>query len=226
MISVVELVSNFAIYIIQTLGYWGVFIGMTLESACIPIPSEIIMPFSGFVVWQGTTNMTLLGITLVGAIGNLIGSLIAYFVGLKGGRPFLEKYGRYVFISHSKLELADRWFERYGWEAVLISRMLPVIRTFISLPAGIANMDLKKFSLYTFLGSLPWSFILAYIGVQLGPNWDTIESYFHIMDIGVFIGIVGLIVYLFLSYRSKSKPSNKELPEKQIENRKIRDDYE
>ncbi|ADZ09950.1 SNARE associated Golgi protein-like protein [Methanobacterium lacus] len=224
MISVVELVSNFAIHIIQILGYWGVFIGMTLESACIPLPSEIIMTFSGYVVWQGTTNMTLLGITLVGAVGNLIGSLIAYFVGLKGGRPFLEKYGKYIFISHSKLELADRWFERYGWEAVLISRMLPVIRTFISLPAGIANMDLKKFSLYTFLGSLPWSFALAYIGVQLGPNWDVIESYFHIMDIGVFIGIVGLIIYLVLSYRSKSKTTGSE-PEKQNKNRKIRDDH-
>ncbi|WP_083804508.1 DedA family protein [Methanobacterium lacus] len=222
--SVVELVSNFAIHIIQILGYWGVFIGMTLESACIPLPSEIIMTFSGYVVWQGTTNMTLLGITLVGAVGNLIGSLIAYFVGLKGGRPFLEKYGKYIFISHSKLELADRWFERYGWEAVLISRMLPVIRTFISLPAGIANMDLKKFSLYTFLGSLPWSFALAYIGVQLGPNWDVIESYFHIMDIGVFIGIVGLIIYLVLSYRSKSKTTGSE-PEKQNKNRKIRDDH-
>lgn len=222
MISVVEIVSNFAIYIIQTLGYWGVFMGMTLESACIPIPSEIIMPFSGYVVWQGTTNMTLIGITLVGAFGNLVGSLIAYFVGLKGGRPFLEKYGKYVFISHSKLQLADRWFERYGWEAVLISRMLPVIRTFISLPAGIANMDLKKFSLYTFLGSLPWSFILAYIGVQLGPNWDLIKSYFHILDIGVFIGIVGLIVYMVLSYRSKSKQSNTK--SKRIKNR-IRDDH-
>jgi len=224
MISVVELVSNFAIYIIQTLGYWGVFIGMTLESACIPIPSEIIMPFSGFVVWQGTTNMTLLGITLVGAFGNLVGSLIAYFVGWKGGRPFLEKYGRYVFISRSNLELADRWFAKYGWEAVLISRMLPVIRTFISLPAGIAHMDLKKFSLYTFLGSLPWSFILAYIGVQLGPNWELIKSYFHILDIGVFIGIAGLIVYLVISYRSKSKQSNPEY--RQIKNRKIRDDTE
>jgi membrane protein DedA with SNARE-associated domain len=223
MISVVELVSNFAIYIIQTMGYWGVFIGMTLESACIPIPSEIIMTFSGYVVWQGTTNMTLLGITLIGAVGNLIGSLIAYFVGLKGGRPFLEKYGKYIFISHSKLELADRWFERYGWEAVLISGMLPVIRTFISLPAGIANMDLKKFSLYTFIGSIPWSFALAYIGVQLGPNWEVIESYFHIMDIGVFIGIVGLIIYLVLSYRSKSKTTVSE-PEKQNKNRKIRDD--
>lgn len=224
MISVVELVSNFAIYIIQTMGYWGVFIGMTLESACIPIPSEIIMTFSGYVVWQGTTNMTLLGITLIGAVGNLIGSLIAYFVGLKGGRPFLEKYGKYILISHSKLELADRWFERYGWEAVLISRMLPVIRTFISLPAGIANMDLKKFSLYTFIGSLPWSFALAYIGVHLGPNWDVIESYFHIMDIGVFIGILGLIVYLVLKYRSNSKKPTNDQKNQIQDKKKMRDD--
>ncbi len=211
MISIVELVSNFAINIIESLGYWGVFIGMTLESACIPIPSEIIMTFSGFVVYQGNTNMTLLGITIVGALGNLLGSLIAYYVGLKGGRPFLERYGRYVLITHSKLELADKWFERYGSEAVLISRLLPVIRTFISLPAGIANMDLKKFIIYTFIGSLPWCFVLGYIGVQLGPNWDIIESYFHVMDIGVLIGILGLIVYLGFKYRSKLnfKPEKK-----------------
>ena len=205
MISIVELVSNFAINIIGSLGYWGVFIGMTLESACIPIPSEIIMTFSGFVVYQGNTNMTLLGITIVGALGNLLGSLIAYYVGLKGGRPFLERYGKYVLITHSKLELADKWFEKYGSEAVLISRLLPVIRTFISLPAGIANMDIKKFIVYTFIGSLPWCFVLGYIGVQLGPNWGIIESYFHVMDIGVLIGILGLIVYFGFKYRSKLK---------------------
>lgn len=118
MISLVGSVSNFVINLIGNLGYWGVFIGMTLESACIPIPSEIIMPFSGFVVWQGTTNMTLIGITIVGALGNLLGSLIAYTVGLKGGRPLLEKYGKYLLITHSKLELADKWFFRYGGEAV------------------------------------------------------------------------------------------------------------
>lgn len=211
MISIVEIVSNFAINIITSLGYWGVFIGMTLESACIPLPSEIIMTFSGFVVWQGNTNMTLIGITIVGALGNLFGSLIAYFVGLKGGRPFLEKYGKYVLITHSKLELAERWFKRYGSEAVLISRLLPVIRTFISLPAGIANMDLKKFVIYTFIGSLPWSFVLGYIGVQLGPNWEIIKSYFHVMDIGVIIGILIVIGYLGYKYRSKLKKSDLDL---------------
>jgi len=209
--SIVEFVSNFVISIIGSLGYWGVYIGMTLESACIPLPSEIIMPFSGFVVWQGNTNMTLIGITLVGALGNLTGSLIAYFVGLKGGRPLLEKYGRYILITHSKLELADKWFSRYGSEAVLISRMLPVIRTFISLPAGIAGMDLKKFIIYTFIGSLPWTFALGYIGVQLGPNWEIIRSYFHILDILVFIGILGVIGYLVYKYRTNQKNLNSNL---------------
>ena len=203
MIGILENLSNFAIYLIQSLGYWGVFIGMTLESACIPIPSEIIMTFSGYVVWQGNTNMTLLGITLVGAIANLFGSLIAYYVGLIGGRPVLEKYGKYILITHSKLELAEKWFEKYGYEAVFISRMLPGIRTFISFPAGIAHMDIKKFIIYTFIGSLPWTFALGYIGVLLGPHWDLIKSYFHILDIVVIIGIVGFIAYVIYKYKYK-----------------------
>ncbi len=203
MTSIIELVSNFAINIISSLGYWGVFIGMTIESACIPLPSEVIMPFAGFAVSEG--KMTLLGITIVGTLGNLLGGLIAYFVGLKGGRPFLEKYGKYVLISHSKLDQADHWFEKYGHEAVLISRMLPAIRTFISLPAGIARMDVKKFAIYTFLGSLPWTFALGYIGVQLGPHWELIKGYFHILDVIVAIGLVVFIAYLIYKYRKTDK---------------------
>ncbi|MGZ7210118.1 MAG: DedA family protein [Methanobacterium sp.] len=203
MVGIVESVSNFAIILIENLGYWGVFIGMTLESACIPLPSEVIMPFAGFVVNEG--KLTLWGITLVGALGNLFGSLIAYYVGLKGGRPLLDKYGKYILISHRDLDLADNWFKRYGHKAVFISRMLPLIRTFISLPAGIARMDLKKFVIYTFLGSLPWTFALGYIGVQLGHNWEIIKSYFHILDIIVVIGIIGFIVYLIYKYRKNSK---------------------
>jgi membrane protein DedA with SNARE-associated domain len=198
MVGIIETVTNFAIYLIENLGYWGVFIGMTLESACIPLPSEVIMPLSGFVVYRG--EMSLLGITIVGAVGNLIGSWIAYFVGLKGGRPFLEKYGKYVLISPKKLDMAHEWFDKYGHEAVLISRVLPIIRTFISLPAGIAEMDLKKFSIYTFVGSLPWCFVLGYIGFMLGPNWNIIEEYFHYMDIVVVIAVVILAVYLVHKY--------------------------
>lgn len=199
MVGLVETVTNFAIHLIENLGYWGVFIGMTLESACIPIPSEVIMPLSGYVAYEG--KMTLLGITIIGSFGNLFGSLIAYFVGLKGGRPFLEKYGKYILISHDRLEMADRWFEKYGYEAVFISRILPIIRTFISLPAGIAKMDLKKFTIYTFLGSLPWTFLLGYIGYFLGPQWNIIRNYFQILDIIVILGIIGFIVYLIYQYR-------------------------
>lgn len=201
MTGIVEYVSNTAIYLIESLGYWGIFIGMTLESACIPIPSEIIMPFAGYVVYEG--EMTLFGITLVGAFGNLVGSWIAYFVGWKEGRPLLEKYGKYILITHSKLQLADEWFERYGHEAVLISRVLPVIRTFISLPAGIAHMDLKKFTIYTFLGSLPWCLALGYIGVQLGPQWETIKSWFHILDVVVVIGFIIFAAYIIHKYWNK-----------------------
>ncbi len=173
MVGIVEFVSNLIINVIGNLGYWGVFSAMTLESACIPLPSEIIMTFSGFVVWQGNTNMTLLGITMVGALGNLFGSLIAYFVGLRGGRPLLEKYGKYILITQSKLETADRWFDKYGYEAVLISRVLPGVRTFISLPAGITHMELKRFVIYTFAGSLVWCCTGVYrntVRAKMGHN--------------------------------------------------------
>ncbi len=204
MIGIIETLSNTAIYLIQTFGYWGVFIAMTLESACIPFPSEITMPFAGFVVWQGTTNMTILGITLVATVANLFGSLIAYTVGSVGGRPLLEKYGKYILITHNKLDLADNWFEKYGYEAVLISRLLPIIRTFISLPAGIAHMDIKKFVIYTVIGSLPWCFALGYLGFLLGPQWELIRNYFHILDIIVGIGIVVFIIYLIYKYKYKA----------------------
>ncbi|HOI70707.1 MAG TPA: DedA family protein [Methanobacterium sp.] len=192
--GIIETVSNFAIYLIENLGYWGVFIGMTLESVCIPIPSEVIMPLSGFIAYRG--EMSFFWVVVVGVIANLVGSWMAYFVGLRGGRPFLEKYGKYILISHKKLDMAHEWFEKYGHEAVLISRVLPVIRTFISLPAGIAEMDLKKFSAYTVAGSLPWCFALTYIGYMLGPNWHTIEGYFRYMDIIIVVGVVVLAAYI------------------------------
>lgn len=198
MAGIIETVSNFAIYLIENLGYWGVFIGMTLESACIPIPSEVTMPLAGFVAYRG--EMSFFWVVVVGVVANLIGSWIAYFVGLWGGRPFLEKYGKYILISPKKMDMAHEWFEKYGHEAVLISRVLPVIRTFISLPAGIAEMDLKKFSAYTVIGSIPWCFALTYIGYILGPNWHTIKEYFHYMDIVVVVGVVALAAYLVHKY--------------------------
>lgn len=193
-INIIETLSNFIIFVIEQLGYGGVFVGMTLESTGLPIPSEVIMPFAGYVVWKG--GLTLIGITLAGTLGCLAGSLIAYGIGLWGGRPLLERYGKYVLIRKSELDRADGWFEKYGDSAVFVSRLLPVVRTFISFPAGIVRMDVKKFSLYTVLGSLPWCFGLAYIGVLLGPHWEDIEGLFRYLDIVVIVGIIALVVYL------------------------------
>jgi membrane protein DedA with SNARE-associated domain len=192
--NIIESLSNFIISVIEQLGYAGVFVGMTLESVGLPIPSEVIMPFAGYVVWEG--GLTLIGITLAGTLGCLVGSLIAYYIGRWGGRPLLERYGKYVLISTRELDMADKWFDKYGDRAVFVSRLLPVIRTYISFPAGIVNMDVKKFSLYTVLGSLPWCFGLAYIGVLLGPHWEDIEGLFRYLDIAVIVGIIALVVYL------------------------------
>ena len=193
-LNIIETLSNFVISVIEQLGYAGVFVAMGLESACIPLPSEIIMPFAGYVVWEG--QLTLLGVTLAGTAGCLAGSLVAYFVGAYGGLPLLERYGKYVLIRKSELGRAHAWFERYGEIAVFVSRVLPIVRTFISLPAGVARMDVKKFSLYTVLGSLPWCFGLAYVGVLLGPHWSDLEALFRYLDIVVIAGIIGLVGYL------------------------------
>jgi membrane protein DedA with SNARE-associated domain len=192
--NIIETLSNFIISVIEQLGYAGVFVGMTLESVGLPIPSEVIMPFAGYVVWEG--GLTLIGITVAGTLGCLAGSLIAYYIGLWGGRPLLERYGKYVLISKRELDLADKWFDKYGDRAVFVSRLLPVVRTYISFPAGIVHMDVKKFSLYTVLGSLPWCFALAYIGVLLGPHWEDIKGLFRYLDIVVIVGIIALVAYL------------------------------
>ena len=162
---------------------------MAIESACIPLPSEIIMPFSGYLVSTG--KFSLWGVSLAGAFGCVIGSAAAYWIGYWGGRPMAEKYGKYVLVTHHDLDIADRFFKKYGNAAVFISRMLPVIRTFISLPAGIARMNFPKFIIYTFLGSLPFCYLLAYIGKKLGDNWNTLGVYFHKFDI--IIGIIILV---------------------------------
>jgi len=185
------LVSTFIINLISGWGYGGVFFLMALESALIPIPSEIIMPFAGFLVWEGRFSFA--SVVLWGAIGNLIGSIAAYIFGFYGGRPLLEKYGKYILISGEEIKKADDWFKKYGNFSIFISRMLPVIRTFISLPAGVARMPFWKFSLYTFLGSLPWAFVLTYLGVISGENWQNLEIYFRKFDWLIIILIISAI---------------------------------
>ncbi|HBO16939.1 MAG: hypothetical protein UR69_C0001G0098 [Candidatus Moranbacteria bacterium GW2011_GWE2_35_2-] len=193
--DIISFLAQFIIWGIDLMGYSGVALMMAIESACVPLPSEIIMPFSGYLVSTG--QFSLWGVSLAGAIGCVLGSTVAYWVGYYGGRPAAEKYGKYILVTEHDLNIADNFFAKYGNAAVFISRMLPVIRTFISLPAGIARMNFPKFIVYTFAGSLPFCYILAYIGKQLGDNWDTLGVYFHKFDavIGVLI-LLGLIWFV------------------------------
>ncbi|WP_455245610.1 DedA family protein [Petrachloros mirabilis] len=191
--AIITVLSRFVINTISTFGYTGIVVTMAIESACIPLPSEIIMPFSGYLVTTG--QFTMLGVTLAGAVGNVVGSIVAYYGGVWGGRPFVEQYGPYMLVSRKDLETADRWFARYGEAAVFFSRMLPVVRTFISLPAGIARMNFPRFVLFTFLGALPWCYLLAYIGVKMGQEWEHLRDYFHQFDI-----VIGLFLAAALGY--------------------------
>ena len=186
--SLVELLGRFVIAVISQAGYPGIVLLMGIESACIPLPSEIIMPFSGYLVYTG--RFKLAWVALAGAVGCNVGSLVAYYVGALGGRPLAEKYGRYVLVTRHDLELADRWFARYGDWAVFFARLLPVVRTFIALPAGVARMNFLRFNVYTFLGSLPWCLALAYAGLKLGERWTILRQYFHRFDTVILILIV------------------------------------
>lgn len=194
--KIITILASFIIGGISLMGDFGVGLMMAIESACIPLPSEIIMPFSGYLVAKG--ELTLLSVTLAGSIGSVVGSVFAYWVGARGGRNFILKYGKYFLVTKHDLDLADRFFNKYGSSAIFFSRMMPVIRTFISLPAGIAKMDFKKFVIYTFLGSVPWCFGLAYIGKKMGDNWDTLGTYFHKFDFAIgMILLAGLAWFIW-----------------------------
>jgi len=193
--SLIKYLAVFVISGISAMGYWGIVLMMAIESACIPLPSEIIMPFSGYLVYTGQFSLIETGIA--GAFGCVAGSVAAYYVGVYGGRPFMEKYGRYVLITHKELDTADRFFAKYGDHAIFISRLLPVVRTFISLPAGIARMNFPKFVIYTFVGSFPWCLGLSWLGFKLGENWNTLGKYFHKFDALIGIGIA-VAIGLFL----------------------------
>ncbi len=193
--SILEFLGRFILDVISQSGYLGIVLLMGIESACIPLPSEVIMPFSGYLVSVGRFNLG--WVALAGALGCNAGSLVAYYVGTLGGRPLVERYGRYVLITRHDLDTADRFFARYGDPAVFIARLLPVVRTFIALPAGIARMNFLHFNLYTFLGSLPWCWALAYAGVKLGARWTILRQYFRRFDtvLGVLI-LVALVWFV------------------------------
>jgi membrane protein DedA with SNARE-associated domain len=186
--KILATITAFITGTISASGYLGIVLLMGIESACVPLPSEVIMPFSGYLVSQGRFNLWLTG--LAGAVGCVVGSAAAYWVGYYGGRPLVHRYRRYLLISARDLRRADSWFVRYGDATVFFSRLLPVVRTFISLPAGIARMRFGRFCVYTFLGSFPWCLGLAYLGERMGRHWESLRTYFHDLD----YLILGLLV--------------------------------
>jgi membrane protein DedA with SNARE-associated domain len=190
-------------WVTETIGDYGLFAVfglMLLESMGILIPSEAISPFAGYLVSQG--QIGLFGAVSAGVLGNLAGSWIAYLIGLWGGRELWFHYGRFVGVRQHHLILAEKWFDKYGEFTVFISRCLPVVRTFISFPAGTARMNFAKFTFYTFLGCVPWVFALTYLGYLLGENWEMIGDYLHYLDYAVTLGVLAGAVYLFLRWRS------------------------
>ena len=194
--KILAALASFAIAVISWGGYWGVALLMAIESACIPLPSEIIMPFAGYLVSTGQFN--LFAAATAGAIGCNLGSIVAYEIGKRGGRPMAEKFGRYVLVGPDELDMAERFFARWGSWAILIGRMLPVIRTFIAFPAGVARMRLIPFHVYTFVGSWPFCLLLAWIGMVLGDKWNSdprLKAFFHRADAAIGVVLVAAIAF-------------------------------
>jgi membrane protein DedA with SNARE-associated domain len=201
--SLTDPLVNFAVDVIDKLGLPGIFVLMVLESACIPIPSEATFLFAGFNVSEGEYSM--LAVVAVGTAANVVGSWLAYAVGYYGRVDVLEKHGKKLHIKKSHLEWADRWFEKYGSWTVFLTRMLPIIRTFISLPAGVARMPFWKFTLLTTLGCVPWIFMLTFIGREVGDRWESWKDSLHYVDYAVAALIVLGILYLVVRNRRKPK---------------------
>jgi membrane protein DedA with SNARE-associated domain len=199
--SIINSVVQWCTHLIGSWGLPAVFLLMLLESACIPVPSEAIMPFAGFAVSQG--KLTLAGIVIAGVAGNLVGSWIAYAVGFYGGRPFVDRWGKYVLLRPHHLDTAQHWFDHYGAPVVFFGRMIPIVRTFISLPAGFGKMKFWKFTLFTALGCIPWVAMLGYLGYKLGANWDKIQPYLHYADYLVVLAFIVLVVYAVMRWRRR-----------------------
>jgi membrane protein DedA with SNARE-associated domain len=203
MTGIVETIVLSLINLMDRIGLGGLCLLMSLESACIPIPSEAVMPAYGNLAAQGRYSLFAVG--LVGAVGCLIGSLVAYYIGLYLGRPFVMRFGRYFFLKEEHLTRAELWFAKHGDSAAFFSRLLPVVRTFISLPAGMGKMDVKKFAFYSFIGSVPWTFALAYLGFILGEDWKVIFNYNTFLDAGFIIAIVAILAWYIIKHKRRMK---------------------
>jgi membrane protein DedA with SNARE-associated domain len=202
-------VSAWIVAVIAATGYGGIVLLMAIESACVPLPSEVTMPFSGYLVASGRFGLNL--VAIAGAVGCLLGSGVGYYLGATGGRWILERYGRYLLIAPHELETAERFFERWGAPAVFFSRLLPVVRTFIAFPAGVARMRLLPFALYTLAGSYLWCLGLAYGGMQLGQHWSLLGPYFHRFDGLVAVGACAAGLW-FIYNRVRSRPLTNFVP--------------
>jgi membrane protein DedA with SNARE-associated domain len=199
--KIIAVLAHFIIAVISATGYLGIALLMGIESACIPLPSEIIMPFSGYLVYTG--RFELFWVATAGAIGCNLGSAVAYWVGAWGGRPMVERFGKYVLLNRHDLDRTTHFFLKYGSITVFLARLLPVVRTFIALPAGIAKMPQGRFHLYTFLGSWPWCYVLAYVGMRLGRSWETdprFKEVFHRFHLGVEVVVLAAIVWFVWSH--------------------------
>lgn len=189
-------------------GYLAVAVLMAMENACIPIPSELILGFAGYLIFA--EKMTFTGALIAGMVGGMLGSVFAYYVGLWGGRPFVNRYGKYFLIKQSHVDVAQKWFDRYGLKAVFFSRLLPVVRTFISLPAGFADVNMKKFLAYTFLGSLPWTALILYAGLLLGQNWQKMLAVGHEASL-IFVAVAVLVIgYFYLRHKRRQREQVRE----------------
>jgi len=204
--KIIALLMHFVTQVIDMGGYAGIAALMGIESACIPLPSEIIMPFAGYLVYLGHLNLLL--VATVGALGCNAGSIIAYWIGAKGGRPMVERYGKYVLMSKHDLDRMTNFFNKYGAVTVLVGRLLPVVRTFIAFPAGIAKMPQLRFHVYTFVGSWPWCYALAYVGMKLGERWHTDPRFheaFHKFHLVVEVALLAAIVWFVWSHLNRGR---------------------
>jgi membrane protein DedA with SNARE-associated domain len=207
--TILTLVVDFVIHVISLGGYAGVVALMGIESACIPLPSEIIMTFAGYLVYKGQFN--LFWVATVGAVGCNLGSVLAYWIGAKGGRPLVERYGKWVLMSHHDLDRMTEFFNKYGSITVLLARLLPVVRTFIAFPAGIARMPKLRFHIYTFAGSWPWCYALAFAGMKLGEKWHTDPRFYavyHRFHLVVEVVLLVAIVWFVWSHVSRIRQAD------------------
>jgi membrane protein DedA with SNARE-associated domain len=207
--AILDPIVEATLSILRSHGIWAVFVLMILESACIPAPSEVIMLFAGWLVWKGDVSM--LEAVSAGVVGNVVGSVLMWYIAAYGGRAFIERHGRWVRLNTHHLDVSHRWFERWGSPAVFFGRMLPVIRTFISLPAGLARMPLGRFTLFTTLGCIPWVWGITAIGRHLGPDWENARDQLHKLDnvviVAILLGIALLVVGYLRRRRAAAAPT-------------------